>query len=88
MGKLSNIAPLRSILHKIDALDMEFEAIYKVVKERSKLGAIYYIMDLPKSGLHLGDTYYNREFLEDLFRTYKRGKHFCFEKTLKFLEEL
>lgn len=28
VGKLSNIAPLRSILHKIDALDMEFEAIY------------------------------------------------------------
>ena len=69
---------------------MEFEAIYNVVKkhERSKLGAIYYIMDLPKKGIHLGDTYYDKVFLEKLFGKFERGKHFCFEKTLQFLAKI
>jgi hypothetical protein len=64
-GKLSNLVTYKKILHKIDALDMEFEAIYSENKKhsKSKLGAIYYIMDLPKKGIHLGDTYYRKDFL-------------------------
>ena len=62
IGKLSNIQTYRKSLHKIDALDMEFEAIYRVVKEHTQtnLGVIYYIMDLPRQNINLGDTYYRR----------------------------
>lgn len=80
VGKLSNIATYRGVLHKIDALDMEFEAVHRAVKAqgRASLGAAYYIMDLPRKDVHLGDTYYTRSFLETLFRKFERGKHHCF----------
>jgi len=42
-------------------------------------------MDLLKKNLTLGDTYYRKDFLEMLFGTYKRGKHYCFEKNWLFL---
>jgi hypothetical protein len=32
-GKLSNIAVLKSVLHKVDALDMEFEAVYHAARQ-------------------------------------------------------
>jgi hypothetical protein len=65
---------------------MEFEAIYNVVRGHgAEIGAIYYIMDLPKRDIHLGDTYYSLEFLEALFKKFERGKHHCFERTLAYL---
>lgn len=86
VGRLSNVAPYKKILHKIDALDMEFEAIYKVMKEKDReLGAIYYTMDLPKRDIHLGDTYYTLSFLEQLFSKFQRAKFHCFERIVSFL---
>ncbi len=85
-GKLSNIAVLKPVLHKVDALDMEFEVVYRNARQAgAEVGAIYYVMDLPRLGVHLGDTYYSRPFLETLFRKYARGKHHCFERCLLFL---
>ena len=67
---------------------MEFEAIYKrTMKGKSDFGAIFYVMDNLYKKTHLGQTYYNREFLEGLFKKYERGKHFCYEKALKYLME-
>jgi hypothetical protein len=74
-------------MHELDAFDMEFEAVLKVTKRhpKSRFGSLFYIMDLPKKNIHLGDTYYKKEFLETLFAKYKRGKHFCFENSLLYV---
>lgn len=77
----------KSVIEEIDAFDMEYEAVLKVTKkhQKSSFGSIFYIMDLPKKNIHLGDTYYRKDFLEALFGKYKRGKHFCYEKSLLFV---
>lgn len=68
---------------------MEYEAIHKVVQEHPKcsLGAIFYIMDQPNANINLGDTYYTKKFLENLFSKFERAKFFCFEKVLEYLIE-
>lgn len=44
-------------------------------------------MDLPRKNIHLGDTYYSRPFLEQLFGKFERGKHHCFERALAYLAQ-
>jgi len=61
----SSMQKYKDVIDEIDAFDMEYEAVLKVQKryKKSVFGSIFYIMDLPKKNIHLGDTYYRKEFL-------------------------
>lgn len=85
----SNTSSLGSRINEIDAFDMELESIIDVLKKYPKIstGFIYYIMDKPNEGLGLGATYYNENFLKKLLSAYNRGKFYCFEKIISFIEE-
>lgn len=88
IGILSSISKLpEHIKSKIDAVDMEMEAFIKKLDAYpdTKIGVCYYIMDKPNQGQSLGSTYYNISFLRNLFSTYHRAKHYCFERVLYFI---
>lgn len=85
IGVLSNTAALKNQRTNICAIDMEFEGIVDAVGLK-EFGAAHYIMDLPLRGLSLGDTYYHRPYLEKFFRTFNRGKYYCFERLLTFMQ--
>ena len=84
---MSNSNPVTHNNGKIDAFDMELAGFLSSGKLNSKikLNAIYYVMDFPKLGLGLGNTYYNLDFLTNLFANPNRGKHFAMERAIKFL---
>lgn len=88
-GSFSNSKDIRKGIQNglIDALDMEAAGFLGIVKRfpHTKLFSCYYIMDNPRIGIGLGDTYYNEIFLRRLFSTYERGKYVCLEKALNFL---
>lgn len=88
IGVLSSMSKLPEYIKSgIDAVDMEMEAFIKKLDcyPETKIGACYYIMDKPKQGQGLGSTYYNISFLRNLFSTYHRAKHACFERVLYFM---
>lgn len=85
IGVLSNTASLKARRAEISAIDMEFEGFLNVMDGR-EFAAAHYIMDLPYRGLSLGDTYYHRPYLEKFFMTFNRGKYYCFERVLRFMQ--
>ncbi len=87
LGLLSNTGPYTDFLEQIDAFDMELEAIALATQSLNniELAAAYYIMDNEKKGLPLGKTYYDMDFLKNLFGAFPRGKHQCYEIALNFL---
>lgn len=89
LGVVSNSALFKDGIenNKIDALDMEKEAIYKASSQfpQLKLGSVYYVMDMPILGCRLGDTYYNYDFLKKFFNNFNRGKYFAYERALNYL---
>jgi hypothetical protein len=85
IGVLSNTALFKDQRADISAIDMEFEGFLDMIGSR-ELGAAHYIMDLPYRGLSLGDTYYHRSYLEKFFLTFNRGKYYCFERIVRFMQ--
>lgn len=85
LGKLSNSKELEGT--PVDMIDMEVGGLLAALRQREDIrhAAYHYIMDLPRRGSSLGDTYYHRPYLEQLFSRFPRGKYACFERALHFL---
>lgn len=84
IGILSNTAALRQN-KEITAVDMELEGFLKALDGR-RFATAHYVMDLPFKGMALGDTYYHRPYLEHFYKTFNRGKYYCFERLLTFMQ--
>lgn len=97
-GTIFTITPKRQVISNskiikenklpVDAVDMEFSAIYrevKIISPNTKTAYAYYIMDIPYQGLDLGKTYYDKKFLQKFFSNKNRGKYYCMEKMINFL---
>lgn len=87
IGVLSNTAAFKHKMDLITGFDMELEGFRGVLDRHPEIrhASAHYIMDLPFRGLSLGDTYYYRPYLEKFFRTFNRGKYYCFERMLSFM---
>lgn len=87
LGIFSNTATFKDSVSLISAFDMEMEGFWNELLKHPhvKTAMMYYVMDLPFSGVGLGDTYYNIDYLRTLFKSFERGKYHCFEKVLSFI---
>ncbi len=86
IGVLSNTATFKDYTDLISGFDMELEGFLDVLEKYPNIeyASSHYIMDIPFRGYSLGDTYYYKPYLEKFFKTFNRGKYYCFERILNF----
>lgn len=63
--------------------DMEAYGFISAISKNEypiKVSYLLYVMDKPLENINLGDTYYCKNFLYDLFNSSNRGKNFCYNQ--------